>query len=146
MTSPAFNRFTLPSTLNQEQRRIAATACILAAVADKPRNRFEIRRFVQDQLGFEWVTSDLIANVVYRLCGQKRLVPISPDGRAISLYKLPDDPMEPMARFSPEAERERDMKVIASLNWPKFFHVPSKEELRPYARTRSFDSERPIHL
>jgi hypothetical protein len=63
-------------------------------------------------------------------------------------YCLPEDPLAPFNKPQPTPEElaERERKILGSLNWPKWFHVPTKEELLPVVRNYPSDAGRPIHL
>jgi hypothetical protein len=130
-----------------ERRKLALEAYVIAIVAKKPIDHFAIRKAIENEDGFEWATPNFIYDTVSRLCHSERLIRLFPYGRSILHFALPEDPAAPIqlmrSRHEPNPERER--RIIASLNWPKFFHVPSEEELAPRRRIHRHH-ERPIHL
>ena len=65
--------------------------------------------------------------------------------RSIASFALPDDPCLPFVRTAlsmtpkerTQETRERERRLLAKLVWPRFFHVPSSEDLCPSVKTRT---------
>lgn len=135
-------------TQSADRRKVSVEACIIAAIADGPKNLHGIRWFVHAQPGFEWVMASFIAETVARLCREKRLVMTFRPLRSIADYELPAFAMDPILQMQKRRElnSERELRLIASIDWPKWFHVPNRNDLLPFARNYPLDAGRSIHL
>jgi hypothetical protein len=128
-----------------QQRTASLEAAILASVATGPKSHHEIRKFVQEQTKLDWVFPHHVAEAVNRMRHRRRLVLVWRAMRSIVSFALPEDPclpfvrtalsMAPNERMQETSERER--RLLAKLAWPRFFHVPSSEELCPSVKTRT---------
>lgn len=136
-----FNATNTPSPM---QRRLALSARILAAIASskEPLTAYGIRVEIESDSDFVWANPRFIWDTVGRLAHSKRIVETRRDGCAISSYALPEEPFVP----DDEARRAIDRRIIESLDWPKFFHVPSKEDLLPHTKTRTGYDIRADHV
>lgn len=119
-----------PIAFTQSQRTAALSARILASVAPNPITSYEIRKTVEADPDYAWTTPKFIWDTVTRLVKEGRLVRSTREGRAVVVFGLPIDPIVPFARFdvSPEERTRRELAIIAGINWPKFFHIPRKEQ------------------
>ena len=139
---PASNVQPIPTP---QQRIASLEAAILASVATGPKSHHEIRKFVQEQPGFEWIFPHHVAEAVNRMRHRRRLVLVWRAMRSIASFALPDDPrlpfvrtalsMTPKERTQETSERER--RLLATIKWGKFFHIPSSEDLCPSVKTRT---------
>lgn len=88
---------TIPSptpVLTPSQRQAKLEACIVASVAQTSKSHHEIRKFVQEQPGFEWATVPMIAETVNRMRHRRRLVLVWREMRTIPSFALPDIQIE----------------------------------------------------
>jgi hypothetical protein len=139
---PASDTQSIPTP---QQRTASLEAAILASVATGPKSHHEIRKFVQEQTKLDWVFPHHVAEAVNRMRHRRRLVLVWRAMRSIVSFALPEDPclpfvrtalsMAPNERMQETSERER--RLLAKLAWPRFFHVPSSEELCPSVKTRT---------
>lgn len=128
-----------------QQRNTSLEAAILASVATGPKSHHEIRKFVQEQPGFEWIFPHHIAEAVNRMRHRRRLVLVWRAMRSIASFALPDDPSLPFVRTAlsmtpnerTQETSERERRLLAKLAWPRFFRVPSSEDLCPSVKTRT---------
>lgn len=140
------NEPSLDSVSSFERRKVQLETAVLASVVQSPKSQHEIRKFVQEQPGFEWVSMASISETTNRLRHQRRLVLVWRDMQSIASYTLPLDPGLPCVRHSLDTrsreertrdEVERERKIIAAINWPRFFHIPCEEDLLPMIKTRT---------
>lgn len=120
------------------RRKVAVEACILAAIAESKRTLRvdEIRKFVLAQPGFENTQISSITLAVAQMCHRRRIVVVWQAMRTIPSYGLPELGAVVPEPLSMTAEA-RERQIIASMSWPRFFHLPCKEDLRPIVRNYS---------
>jgi hypothetical protein len=131
--------FNATNTPTPAQRTASLEALIIATLNLFPRNAYDVRKFVLSCDEFEWVTLTMLTNTLYRMSQQKRIEQVFKDGLSVPIYRLPEDPTKGFSRFptTSEAITERERKILGSMNWPRFFHIPTKEELRPHSKART---------
>jgi hypothetical protein len=132
--------FNTTNTPTPDQRRVAVEACICAAIVESKRalRVDEIRKFVMTQPGFENVQIASITAAINQMRHRKRIHMVWQSMRTIPSYDIPKDPESPfvpvaLAAVPPEVV---ERKIIQSLEWPKFFHLPCKEDIRPTSPLR----------
>jgi hypothetical protein len=114
-----------------EQRHAALVARILVEVVQGPKTPYELRKAVQEDPDFkEWAGAKLIWDTIVRLYQLKRLIVVFKQERSMPAYTLPQDPFAPFScpKPTPEEQAIRERKILGSLNWSKWFHIPSKIE------------------
>lgn len=136
--------FNTTNTPSSTQRRLALSARILAAIASskEPLTSYDIRKEIESDPDFVRANLMFICDVLGRLVSSKRIVQIRHEDRAILSYALPEEPFVP----NDEARRAIDRRIIASLDWPKFFRIPSKEDLLPHTKTHTGYDIRADHV
>ncbi len=133
------------------QRRAAIEYYIVAILAPSsedgksiPFTRYELGRalYARPMLS-DWLRPSMIDEALYGMLESSRIVLVYSAMRTLPSYALPEDPMLPIVGVVAREEKRRkvasavERHVIASMNWPKFFRIPSKEDLVPYSRTRT---------
>ena len=136
--------FNATNTPTPVQRRLALAARILAAIATakEPITSYGIRKEIEADHDFVWANLAFIWDILTKLVNSKRLVRILRKGYAVPGYAFPEEPFVP----DDEARRANDCRIIESLDWPRFFHVPSKEDLLPHTKTRTGYDIRADHV
>jgi hypothetical protein len=88
-------------------------------------------------MNYEWMLAEFVRDAISkpaRSIGWPGLATT-----ATPVYRLPEDPAKGFSRFptTTEARTERERKILTTMNWPRFFHIPMKDELRPYSKSRT---------
>lgn len=110
-------------SFDRTMRASSLQAVILASLAETPRTEFDVRRFVQAQPGYEWASFRLVHHAIDGLLKRERVVRHWQEGFTFAFLSLPDDPMHPFVAMK-RKEVARDMQILGSMEWPRFFDVP----------------------
>lgn len=107
-------------------------------------SRHEIGRALQsDPMLSDWLRPSMVDDAIANMLEACRIVSVDREGRTLPAYALPEDPMLPIEGIAKREEKRRkaregiELRLIASLRWPRFFHIPSEEDLLPYSRMRT---------
>lgn len=106
-------------------------AFIVASLIETPAHFHAIARNVLASDDYKQLPRAAIVASIKRMERQRRIELVFVEGSSVPKYRLPIAETAGFSRFIvptvDEAERER--KIVASIVWPRWFFIPTKEHL-----------------